>query len=376
MSASRMTLSMLAGPGFAVPVPRGTVEALTSVRVLTTSGQRSGFQLTFELSKDSPLHTVFLLAGGSLPPLFRVILVAVVNGSSQVLADGVVVHCSVTPGNGTDPARLTVIGQDLSAVMDLIPFDGFPYPAMPPEARVLACLLKYAFLGVVPLIVPSVLIDVPIPVERIPRHQGTDYAYVTQLANDVGYTFWVEPGVAPGQSTAYWGPEIKVGSPQPALNVDMDAYTNVESLELTYDSENATLPVVLIHNQLTKIPIPIPVPAITPLNPPLGAIPPIPKKLEFIAGSAKLSPLQAALIGIAKAAKTADVVGARGTLDVFRYGRPLKARRLVGLRGAGPAYDGLWYVTSVTDEIKRGEWKQSFTLARNGLLSTVSRVPA
>jgi hypothetical protein len=367
---------MMAGPLVAAPVPKGVVEALVSVRVLTQSGQRSGFQLTFELSKDSPLHTVFLIAGGSLPPLFRVILTAVVNGSAQVLADGVVVHCSVTPGDGTNPARLTVVGQDLSAAMDLIPFDGFPYPAMPPEARVLVCLAKYAFLGVVPLVIPSILLDIPIPIDRIPRHQGTDFAYVTQLADDVGYSFWVEPGAVPGQSTAYWGPEIKVGEPQPALSVDMDAHTNVESLELTYDSENATLPILLIQNPQTKVPIPIPVPPITPLNPPLGALPPIPKKLEWIAGSAKLSPIQAALIGIAKAAKTADVVGARGKLDVFRYGRPLKARRLVGLRGAGPAYDGLWYVTSVTDEIKRGEWKQSFVLARNGLLSTVPKVPA
>jgi len=30
----------------------------------------------------------------------------------------------------------------------------------------------------------------------------------------------------------------------------------------------------------------------------------------------------------------------------------------------------------VTHKIKRGEYKQDFTLARNGLLSTVPRVPA
>jgi len=33
-------------------------------------------------------------------------------------------------------------------------------------------------------------------------------------------------------------------------------------------------------------------------------------------------------------------------------------------------------VTSVTHSIKRGEYKQSFQLARNGLLSTVPQVPA
>ena len=46
------------------------------------------------------------------------------------------------------------------------------------------------------------------------------------------------------------------------------------------------------------------------------------------------------------------------------------------MRGAGSAYDGLYYVKSVTHNIKRGEYKQSFTLTRNGLISTLPRVPA
>ncbi|HJP66973.1 MAG TPA: hypothetical protein VKA30_11805, partial [Actinomycetota bacterium] len=105
-------------------------------------------------------------------------------------------------------------------------------------------------------------------------------------------------------------------------------------------------------------------------------IPPFPKQIEWISGSAKLGPIRSALIGLAKAAKTADVVTATGTLDVLRYGRPLKARRLVGVRGAGPAFDGLYYVKSVTSTIKRGAFTQNFTLGRNGLLSTLPTVPA
>ena len=46
------------------------------------------------------------------------------------------------------------------------------------------------------------------------------------------------------------------------------------------------------------------------------------------------------------------------------------------MRGAGEAFDGLYYVTSVTSTMKRGEFTQSFSLARNGLLSTVPKVPA
>jgi hypothetical protein len=60
---------------------------------------------------------------------------------------------------------------------------------------------------------------------------------------------------------------------------------------------------------------------------------------------------------------------------VTRYGRLLKSRALVGVRGAGLPYDGLFYVKSVTHEIERGSYKQSFTLARNGILPTVPAVP-
>ena len=64
-----------------------------------------------------------------------------------------------------------------------------------------------------------------------------------------------------------------------------------------------------------------------------------------------------------------------GSLDVLRYGRVLKARQLVGVRGAGPAFDGLHYVESVTHSIERGEYKQSFTLTRNALISNTPVVP-
>jgi len=261
-------------------------------------------------------------------------------------------------------------------VMDYIDFSGIPYPAMPPEVRVLAILAKYAVFGVLPMVIPSVLIDVPIPVDRIPLQQGKDLAYVRALADDVGYVFYVDPGPVPGVSTAYWGPEIKVGVPQPALNVDFDVHANVESFSPTYVSDRKDMPAILIQNQATKVPIPIPIPDITPLNPPLGIVKPFPTGLEFIDGTAKLSPIRAAAIGLAKAAKSSDAVSATGTLDVLRYGRILRARQLVGVRGAGLAFDGLYYVKSVTHELKRGSYKQSFTLSRNGLISTLPVVPA
>ena len=75
-------------------------------------------------------------------------------------------------------------------------------------------------------------------------------------------------------------------------------------------------------------------------------------------------------------ARLSPLLGERSPLTVVRYGQLLKARKLVGLRGVGEAFDGLYYVKSVKSSIKRGEFKQDFTLIRNGLISTFSKVPA
>jgi hypothetical protein len=322
------------------------------------------------------LHTLFLLSGGTQIPIMRVRIVVTLNGTPEVLMDGVMSNYEVRPGADAGHSTLTVIGEDLSLLMDYIDFSGWQFPAMPPEARVAFIVAKYAMFGIVPMVIPSVLLDIPIPVAHIPQQQGTDLCYVKQLARDVGYVFYLDTSLTPGATVAYWGPQIKVGEPQPALNINMDAHTNVESLDFNFDAESAVLPLLLLQNRETKLLYPIPVLDITPLSPPLGAVPPIPKKIEPIIGTAKLSPVRAALIGMAQAAQKADAVSATGSLNVLRYGRVLKARRLVGVRGAGTAFNGLYYVQSVTHNIKRGEYTQQFTLSRNGLISTLPKVPA
>ena len=371
-----INLTLMIGPGVPVPVSADVLNALTSVQVTSKTDGASAFQLQFTIDKNSPLLTLFLLASGAQIPLIRVVIYVTINGTPQVLIDGVITDHQIAPGSGPQSPVLTITGEDLTRVMDYIDFTGIPYPAMPPEARVLLIIAKYAIFGVVPMVIPSIMLDVPIPIDRIPIQQGKDLAYVKKLADDVGYTFFMKPGPTPGVSIAYWGPDIKVGVPQPALNLDMDAYTNVESLNFSFNGDSATLPFVYIQEQYSKAPIPIPTPDITPLNPPLGAIPPIPKQFPIIEGTAKLSPIQAVLIGLAKAAKKADAVSATGALDTLIYGNILQARGLVGVRGAGSPFDGLYYVSSVTHNIKRGEYKQNFTLARNGLISTVQSVPA
>jgi hypothetical protein len=370
-------MALMIGPVVPIPVPRVVLDALEAVEVTVRDEGSSGFQLNFALSNRSPLQILFLLSGGNPLLFMRAVIVVTVNGTPHVLMDGVIINHQITPGSNGAPAKLTIIGQDLTALMDQSDFSGLPFPAMPLEARVALLCAKYAMFGIVPLVIPSVLIDVPIPTNIIPGQRGTDLAYIRELATQVGHVFYIDPGPVPGVSVAYWGPQIKVGVPQSALNIDMDAHTNVEDLSFTFDGQSNKIPVYYYYNDLTKVTIPIPIPPITPLNPPLGLIPPIPTGIEPVSDdAAKVTVAQGIMMGLAKAAKLAEVVTGTGSLNVLRYGNVLKARALVGVRGAGPAFDGLHYVKSVTHKIKRGEYKQSFTLSRNGLVSTVPRVVA
>ncbi len=151
----------------------------------------------------------------------------------------------------------------------------------------------------------------------------------------------------------------------------MDHASNVDSLSFSADGNAAVLPIGFV--KIAGFSVPIPVPNISFLKPPLNARPLVPTKIELIEIGGKKMP--DALSYLLAARASADPVTASGNIDVTRYGKPIDARRLIGVRGAGLAHDGLYYVRSVTSTLGRGSWKQSFQLARDGLISNLPAVP-
>ncbi len=380
MIQGSINLTLLMGPIVPLPAPRVVIDALQSVTVTTATGSPSGFQMQFSFNSSSELNTLFVIVPAlsssvATPPL-RILLIVTINGMPTPLFDGIMTNVQVQPGQNGSSGTVNITGDDLTKVMDTQKWDGLPYPALPIAARVALICAKYAAYGIIPMPIPEIFLDVPIPLEKIPAQQGTDLEYINQLAEEVGYVFYIEPGPAPGTNIAYFGPEIKVGIPQPALNVDMGPHTNVESLNFNFDPTKGVLPVVFIQNQLTRVPIPLPIPDLNPLQPPLAALPTSISNINLLKDTAKMNPAKALSKGLAEAAKSQDSVTARGNLDVLRYGRVLKARQLVGVRGVGLAYDGLYFVKSVTHTLKAGEFKQNFELTRNGLISLTPTVPA
>lgn len=351
-----------------LPAPLPLTEALQRIEV-NSSRERSGFQISFSMGKNSPLQLALLPAGFFDPMITRVVIMVTVKGIPQVLMDGVVTRHEMQPGNQPGQSTLTLTGEDLSVLMDIISLR-IPYPAMPDNVRIMTILAKYAAFGVVPMVIPPPVLNVDSPTSRFDTQQGTDRDYIKSLASQSGYVFYVEPGPAPLQSVAYFGPDIRIPILQPALNVNMDADTNVESLSFSLDGLAKKTSVMFLLDPVTrKIPIPVPIPDINPLHPPLGLRPTPPSRVTFVEDTTRLSATEAAKRAFGIMMQSADAISGSGSLNVAAYGSVLRSRMLVGVRGAGIAYDGMYYVDSVNHSIKRGEYKQSFQISRDGLIT-------
>ena len=187
----------------------------------------------------------------------------------------------------------------------------------------------------------------------------------------VGYVFYIEPGPVPGTSQAYWGPQVRIGIPQPRLNVNMDAWTNVDSLSSGTSRSPRCCRSCSSRTRSTRVDLPDPDPVGESAQPAAGVAVPIPQQVEDMDDTANLTPAEALMRGMARAVETADVVTgewhARCRCGTGRSCRPAArrgARRRAGLRR--PALRREHAPTS----IKLGEYKQSFTLKRNALIST------
>jgi hypothetical protein len=366
-------LTLMIGPAVPVPAPREVIEALTSVSV-SHNKDTGAFQLSFAVSKKSILLTTLLPAGYFDPIVTRVVIIATVSGFPHVLMDGLVTRQELQTSNEPGQSTLTITGEDLSLAMDLVEFV-VPYPAMPAVAKVQTILAKYAFLGIRPLVIPPIIPVVSTVTDGWETQRSTDRDYVKSLASECGYIFFIRPGPLPLQSIAYFGPDVNLPVPQPALTINMDAHTNVESLSFSLDGTAKKISIYTIFDPVTKkVPVPVPLPNISPFKPPLGLRPTPPAKIEYARNGAELKPDKAARAILSDLMRSSSAISGSGSLDVMRYGHVLHARMLVGVRGAGLAYDGMYYVESVTHALKRGEYKQNFTLSRDGLISNTPRV--
>jgi len=369
-----INLTLLIGPAVPIPAPKSVMESVESIQV-SSQGTKTGFQIAFNVSRASTLLTTLLPAGYFDPIVTRVIIVVTLRGRPHVLSDGVVTQQEVAPSSEPGQSKLTITGEDLSVLMDLVEITR-SFPNMPEIAQVYTILAPYAAFRIAPVAIPPVIFSVPVITQSIPNQTGTDLKYLQQMASRNGYVFFVEPDpFVPGVNIAYFGPDVRLPNPQKALSINWDADTNVDSLSFSLNGLEKGIAVVNIFDPITeKVTLSIPFPTINPIRPPLGARLTPPAKVSYSRESATLPPTEVAKRILGALARSSDAVTSSGSLDVLRYGQILRSRQIVGVRGASLAYDGYYYVNSVTHNLKPGEYKQNFSLSRDGLISQTPRV--
>ncbi|GAA3689094.1 hypothetical protein [Streptomyces iranensis] len=360
-------LELRMGPKLTRPVPPEVTEALLSAQITTTAGERGGFQMAFDLTKKGAIIDR-LLPEGFFDPRTRVIVTAAVKGTPIVLLDGLIVRHEVGASNQPGQTTLTVTGEDLTLLMDLEERTD-RYPNLPPFKRVGRILSKYTDYGIEADVIEEKILQPPNAQRRVDYQTGTDLQYVTDLAQANGYVFYLIPGPVAGVSTAYWGPEKRIGTAQHALTVNMDVNSTVDQLTFAYDGTAREEPQARVQDPATRTSTLLAQPDISPLRPPLGKRATPALKRKTLSGTAKKDRAQAEAEALARAATTADAISGSGSLDVNRHGYILQPRQLVGVRGAGRTYDGEYYVKSVTHNLRPGSFQQNFTLTREGLIA-------
>ncbi len=372
-------LTMLVGPGVPLPAPPMLGEALHSVEVTHDDSGTSGFQIVFRVGRSGPTDLLdFALAGNPLlRPFNRVVLIATFNTVPKVLMDGMITQQQLSPSNQPGQATLSLTGEDLSVMLDMQE-RSVEHPAQDETVIVNKILLGYAQYGLIPMVLPPPTLDIPLPVERTPVQQGTDLAYLREMAARYGYVFYITPGPAPMSNTAYWGPPIRAGFPQRALSVNMGPETNVEQVSFRYNALAPTLSEGQVQDRVSNRTLPVMTPLST--RAPLASQPawlvnqPNVRRTQFRDSGLSAAQAFARAQGETDASMD-EVLVANGEVDALKYGDLLTPRALVGLRGVGFQHDGLYYVKSVTHRIQPGDYRQSFTLTREGQGSTLPVLP-
>jgi hypothetical protein len=372
-------LTVLIGPTLPVPAPAELMANLEQVSVQLSDTGRNGFQLSFRVGRDSMLGIVDYppLLTQLVRPGFRVVVISTIEAFPHVLSDGIITNVQLTPSNDPDGSRVTVTGQDVSVMMEMVEMK-MPYPGMPDFGIVNAILAKYAMYQVTPIAIPPPGDIPPLPIEKMPITDGSDFAILNRLAGRYGYVFWVQAGPAPLQNLAYWGPPFRIPVPQKALSFKVGSASNLGSVSFTSDALAPAVWAGVVQEKNSQAPVPviglpINVPPLAAMPAWVGSAPLVPVKLLDDDFGGDVAKAYAKAIGESTKASLSSTT-ASGELDVGAYGTVLRAREMVGVRGVGLSYDGFWYVKSVTHTIARGSHKQSFKLEREGTISSVPMV--
>lgn len=376
MTFDNITLQLLMGSvSEPKPAPKEVMEALQEIQIIHNEKEQSGFEIKFDTgrSQRSDMTDLSLLRGSLLMPLeTRVVISATFNANQRVIMDGIITKIEYEPSTACS-SPLIVTGEDVSVSMDLEE-KNVEHPNQSEDIIAKKIIDSYTELGL------KAKIKVPPSGNNssiMANQRNTDLKYLKEMADKFGYVFYITPGPAPKTNTAYWGPPERDAVNKRPLSVNMGQETNVDSIKFGYNALSPTRVKGQIIDRKSNKRVAIEI-STSKQQSPLVSEPVLNPKSKVRTELLKPSwpdvmQAQSHAQGIIDDSAS-NAANASGVLDSLRYGDILMPRGIVVLRGAGYSNDGKWYVNKVTHNIKRGEYKQSFNLTREGEGSTITRV--
>ncbi len=364
-----MNLVLLLGKTVPKPVSSRINEAISSFEITHILGDRSGFQVSFQLNRvelseqiDDPL-----IKDALLQPFSRMILGIAIDGTPQILIDGIITHHQI---QYTDEGNIifVVTGEDVSVMMDLEEKSAL-HTAQSENTIATKIISAYARYGLIPSVKSPPTIETPAPTDRMPSQQETDLAYLRRMAERFGYVFYIQPGPVTGKNTAYWGPPRSTAPPLKALSVDLGSFTNVTGVNVRFDALSATTIAGQIQDRKTNS---IQALSITrsqrnQLSDRNALTLQSPSRITQFRGTGHTHSRGTALAQGTVDRSVDRAVTLTGTLDTLIYGDILQVGKSIEVRGMGNTHDGRYVVQQVSHSIANTNYTQQFTLVRDGI---------
>ena len=292
------------------------------------------------------------------------IAVAVGSGRAETLINAYVIETNASFANQPGASVLNVVAMDPTVLMNLEErVKAWPNRADSDVAKSIFSSPEYRFTAVVDETKWRRQENDQTLIQR-----GTDIQFLQQLARRNGYEVYVETNGASGRIEGHFhAPRLKL-PPQGVLSVNMRDATNVNSFNARFDmlrpttAQATNLDVESREDQQSDI-------SASKL-PTLGQQTALTQQrqrrvLPSRTGLMRTGELQAYAQAVAD--QSALAITAGGELNTVAYGRLMRAKRPIMVRGAGRQFSGTYYVERVHHVLTNESYKQDFTLRRNAV---------
>ncbi len=290
----------------------------------------------------------------------RITVHAVFPTQTEVVFDGYISHLDTQTNPQTANMTVEIRGVDASYHMNQEEktriWRGKTYETIATEI-----LAEYRFAPFVAETPPDA--EPPLQVAQ----RSTDHRFLRELARRRGYEFYVLG------ANAYFRPPDLTTQPQKLIAVNFGEQTNCDNIQFSADGTAPTEARVPYFDAMegqaqTDVQTESSLPALGArlLSGLRGRIQ-MPQTTRIARGLGFSSAAQATEYAAGMLRRNAWWVSAQGNLNGLRYGRVLRSRKLVTVKGVGPNFNGHYYVRKVTHQLTARTYDMQFTLARNAL---------